>query len=113
MQYVLMSRDEGQTWEKISPDLSGNNKEKMGDIPFQTLTALSESPLKFGLIYAGTDDGKLHRTRDGGKTWTEIINGLPANKWISRIVSSTYDMATVYLTQNGKRDDDFAAYVWK
>jgi len=113
MQYVLMTKDEGHTWEIISPDLTGNDKEKMGDIPYQTITTLSESPLKYGLIYAGTDDGNLYRTRDGGKTWTKIVNGLATNKWISRIVASSSDMATVYMTQNGKTDDDFAAYVWK
>jgi photosystem II stability/assembly factor-like uncharacterized protein len=113
MQYVLQSKDRGQTWEKISPDLTANNKDFMGDISYQTLTALSESPLKYGLIYAGTDDGRIYRTRDGGKTWTGINDGLLANKWVSRLVASAYDMATVYLTQNGKRDDDFAAYIWK
>jgi hypothetical protein len=113
MQYVLKSTDQGQTWEKISGDLSYNNKEKMGDIPHQVLSGISESPLKYGLIYAGTDDGRLHRTKDGGGTWTEIVNGLAKNKWISRVVASQYDMGTVYVTQNGKRDDDFAAYIWK
>jgi photosystem II stability/assembly factor-like uncharacterized protein len=85
----------------------------MGDIPYQTLFSISESPLKFGLIYAGTDDGKAHVTKDGGKKWQEIMNGLPYRKWASRVVASAFDLGTVYLTQNGKRDDDFAAYVWK
>jgi len=85
----------------------------MGDIPHQVLSSISESPLKYGLIYAGTDDGRLHLTKNGGSTWTEILNGLPKNRWISRVVASEYDMSTVYMTQNGKRDDDFAAYVWK
>jgi photosystem II stability/assembly factor-like uncharacterized protein len=113
MQYLMMSRDGGDTWEYISPDLTYNDKNKMGDISYQTLSSISESPLKFGLIYAGTDDGRLHLTRDGGKTWNEILNGLPRNKWISRVEASRYDMGTVYMTQNGKRDDDFQVYVWK
>ncbi len=113
MQYLMMSRDRGDTWEYISPDLTYNDKNKMGDISYQTLFSISESPLKFGLIYAGTDDGRLHRTKDGGKTWKEILNGVPGNKWISRVEASMYDMGTVYMTQNGKREDDFQVYVWK
>jgi photosystem II stability/assembly factor-like uncharacterized protein len=84
-----------------------------GDIPYQTLFALAESPLRFGLLYAGTDDGRLHVTRDGGKTWTELTPNLPQRKWISRVVPSAFAEGTVYVTQNGKRDDDFAAYVYK
>ena len=77
------------------------------------LVSLSESPLKYGLIYAGTDDGRLHRTKDGGNTWTEIIKGVVPGKWISRVEASRFDMGTVYMSQNGKRDDDFQVYVWK
>ncbi len=113
MQYLFLSRDRGDTFERISPDLTYNNKSEMGDIPYQTLYSISESPLKFGLIYVGTDDGKVHITKDGGKTWKEIMKGLPYRKWVSRMVASAFDMGTVYMTQNGKRDDDFAAYVWK
>jgi photosystem II stability/assembly factor-like uncharacterized protein len=113
MQYVFRSLYRGNSWERISPDLTYNDKNTMGDIPYQTLYALSESPKKFGLLYAGTDDGRAHVTKDGGKTWTEITRGLQPRRWISRIVASQYDEATVYLTQNGKRDDDFAPYVWK
>ena len=113
MQYVMMSRDLGNTWEYISPDLTHNNPKKLGDISYQTLSSISESPLRPGLIYAGTDDGRLHRTRNGGKTWTEILRGLPAAKWISRVEASRFDLGTVYMCQNGKRDDDFQAYVWK
>jgi photosystem II stability/assembly factor-like uncharacterized protein len=113
MQYLMKSRDRGETWEYISPDLSYNDKNKMGDISYQTLTSISESPLRFGLIYVGTDDGRLHRTKDEGKTWTEILSGVPGNKWISRVEASRYDMGTVYMTQNGKRDDDFQVYIWR
>ncbi len=113
MQYLFMSRDKGDTWEMVSPDLSRNVKSELGDIPFQTLFSISESPLKFGLIYVGTDDGNVHITKDGGKTWKKIMKGLPFEKWVSRLVASAYDLGTVYMTQNGKRDDDFNAYVWK
>ncbi len=113
MQYLFRSLDRGDTWERISPDLTYNIASEMGDIPYHTLFTISESPLKYGLIYVGTDDGKVHLTKDGGKSWQEIMNGLPYQKWVSRLVASAYDMATVYMTQNGKRDDDFTPYVWK
>ena len=113
MQYLFRSRDRGDTWERISPDLTRNDKSEMGDIPYQTIFTISESPLKFGLIYVGTDDGRVHVTKDGGKTWEEITSGLPYQKWVSQIVASAYDLGTIYMTQNGKRDDDFMPYVWK
>jgi len=113
MQYVMMSKDRGNTWKKISNDLSYNNPKKVGDINYQTITALDESPKRFGLIYAGTDDGRIWRTMNGGKTWTMIRSGIVPKKWVSRIVASKYDIGTVYMTQTGRRDDDFQVYVWK
>jgi photosystem II stability/assembly factor-like uncharacterized protein len=113
LQYVFRSMHRGDTWERISPDLTGNDPKMYGDIPYQTLFALAESPLRFGLLYAGTDDGRLHLTRDGGKAWTELTANLPQKKWISRVVPSAFDEGTVYVAQNGKRDDDFAAYIYK
>jgi photosystem II stability/assembly factor-like uncharacterized protein len=113
MQYLFRSKDQGDTWERISSDLTYNMASELGDIPYQTIFSISESPLKYGLIYVGTDDGKVHVTRDGGKTWAEIMEGLPYKKWVSRITASAFNLGTVYMTQNGKRDDDFAAYVWK
>jgi photosystem II stability/assembly factor-like uncharacterized protein len=113
MQCLLRSLDQGNTWEQISPDLTYNTASEMGDIPYHTLTAISESPLRYGLIYAGTDDGRLHVTKDGGKHWTEILEGLPYQKWVTRITASAFELGTVYLTQGGKQDDDFTPYVWK
>ncbi|MFH0992347.1 MAG: hypothetical protein V1799_20295 [bacterium] len=113
MQYLFRSLDRGDTWERISPDLTYNTASEMGDISYHTLTAISESPLKYGLIYVGTDDGKVHVTKDGGKKWEECMEGLPYQKWVSRIVASSYTLGTVYMTQNGKREDDFTPYVWK
>ena len=110
---LYRSMNRGDSWEAISNDLTYNDEKKVGDIPYQTIFAISESPLKFGLIYVGTDDGRVHVTEDSGQSWREIAEGLPHGKWISRIVASAYDADTVYMTQNGKRDDDFAAYVWK
>lgn len=114
METVLISRDRGNTWESISPDLSHNDPEKKkGDIAYQTITALSESPLRFGLIYAGTDDGRVWRTKDGGAEWKEIGSPPVPEKWVSRLVASQHDLGTVFLTQTGRRDDDFQVYVWK
>jgi len=113
MQYVLMSRDQGDTWEYISPDLSYNDPDRMGDISYQTISAFDESPLKFGLLYAGTDDGRVWRTKDGGKNWTEIRSNPVPERWVSRLTASMYDLGTVYMTQTGRRDDDFQVYIWK
>lgn len=113
MQYVFRSLDRGDTWERISPDLTWNTASEMGDIPYHTLFSISESPLRFGLIYAGTDDGRLWVTKDGGKAWQEITAGLAPGKWMSRVIASAHKLGTVYLTQNGKREDDFTPYIWK
>jgi hypothetical protein len=113
MQYVMMSRDKGDTWEIISPDLSYNDPSKRGDINYQTISVLDESPLRFGLLYAGTDDGRIWRTKDCGKNWTEIRNGAVPQKFVSRIIASQYEIGTVYMTQTGRRDDDFQVYIWK
>ncbi len=113
MQYLFRSANRGDIWERISPDLTYNNPAEMGDIPYHTIFTIAESPLRPGLIYVGTDDGKVHVTKDGGKTWQEIMAGLPYQKWVSRIVASAFDIGTVYMTQNGKRDDDFTPYIWK
>ena len=113
MQQLLMSRDRGDTWEAISPDLTHGTGSEKGDIAYHTIFTISESPLRFGLVYAGTDDGRVHVTKDGGKTWVEAMSGIAPRRWISRIVASAFDLGTVYMTQNGKRDDDFTPYVWK
>ncbi len=113
MNKLFRSMDRGDKWETISPDLTDNNVDELGDIPYQTLMSISESPFKFGLIYVGTDDGHVWITHDDGENWDQIERGIPRKKFISRIVASAYDEATVYMTQNGKRDDDFTAYVWK
>ena len=116
-QYVFRSMNKGETWERISPDLTAFDSQKQGKlpyaIPFATITAIAESPFKFGLVYAGTDDGRVQVTKDGGATWTEISAGLPYNKHVWTIVASKYDEATVYITLIGRHDDDFAPYVYK
>jgi photosystem II stability/assembly factor-like uncharacterized protein len=85
----------------------------MGDISYQTLTALEESVFNPDLLYAGTDDGRLWRTKNGGETWEDIRRPPLPVRWISRIVASQHDFGTVYVTQTGRRDDDAAVYVWR
>src|SRR4029079_10552620 len=70
LQYLYRSRDRGETWEKLTDDLSGGDKKQLGEVPYQTVISISESPKKAGLIYTGTDDGKLHVSIDSGKEWT-------------------------------------------
>jgi photosystem II stability/assembly factor-like uncharacterized protein len=110
---VFRSMDRGEGFEAISPDLSWNDPEKKGDIPYQTVFALDESPLRFGLLYAGTDDGRLHVTRDSGASWTDVSEGLAPGRWISRVVASRTGEGVVYAAQNGKRDEDFRPYLWR
>jgi len=117
-QFLFRSTNRGDTWEKISPDLTGNDPTQMlpkssSEIPYQTLTAVAESPRVKGLIYAGTDDGKLHVTGDAGKTWAELTEKIPSKKWYSRVVPSQHADDVVYVTQRGREDDDFAVYVYK
>jgi len=113
IQYVMKSLDQGETWQKISDDLTYNDPKKMGDISYQTITAIDESPFRAGLLYVGTDDGRLWRTKDGGKTWEDIRKNPIPVRWVSRIVASKYDMGTVYVTQTGRRDDDAEVYIWR
>jgi photosystem II stability/assembly factor-like uncharacterized protein len=105
------SMNQGKDWTAISPDLTQGGKE--GNVAYGTLTSISESPFQFGLIYTGSDDGLVQLTKDSGATWTNLKGNWPANLWVSRVVASQHDQATVYVTLNGYRWDDFAAYVYK
>jgi photosystem II stability/assembly factor-like uncharacterized protein len=110
---LFRSTDKGANWEIISPDLSTNpGPERQGNIPYGTLTTVSESPLRPGVIYAGTDDGNVQVTRDGGKSWTLIVRGLPS-KWVSRVTASGHEAGTVYVALTGFREDDFRTYLFK
>ena len=117
-QFVFRSTNRGDEWEKISEDLTANDPAQMlpkssSEIPYQTITALAESPRVKGLLYGGTDDGRLHVTSDAGKSWTDLSSRVPSKKWYSRIVPSQHTDQTVYVTQHGREDDDFTAYVYK
>ncbi|MDA1306920.1 MAG: hypothetical protein O2917_06630, partial [Acidobacteria bacterium] len=117
-QYVYRSTNRGEGFERISPDLTDNNSDQMlirnsNAIPYQSIVALAESSKKAGLIYVGSDDGRLHTTIDTGKEWTELTSRLPVRRWISRLLPSQHAEGTVYVTQRGREDDDFAPYIYK
>lgn len=107
---LYRSMDRGQSWTAISDDLTLSDQR--GDVPFATLTTISESPKEFGLIAVGSDDGMAWVTEDGGKQWHEVTRGLQKNRWISRVVLSAHQRGRLYLSQNGYRDDDMHAYVY-
>jgi len=107
-QRMHRSFDQGENWETISPDLTKDLPQ--GNVPFSTISEFSESPLKFGLIYVGTDDGNVQMTH--GSDWKMIANGLPKNKWVSSIQASPHNESTVFVTLNGYREDDFNAYLY-
>ena len=108
--FLHRSMDKGETWEKISEDVTNGKVE--GNVAFGTITTIAESPLKFGLIYVGTDDGNIQVSKDGGENWECISVNLPRNLWISRIVASSHKKERVYVTLNGYRNDDFTSYVY-
>ena len=109
-QFLHRSFNQGRAWETISPDLT--KQLKGGNVPISTLTTIDESPFKFGVIYVGADDGSVKMTRDGGVTWEDIATPA-AERWVTRIVASKHDAATVYCSQNGYRQDEWTPYVWK
>ncbi|MFN3848299.1 MAG: WD40/YVTN/BNR-like repeat-containing protein [Spirosomataceae bacterium] len=117
MQYLFKSTDMGETWKRISPDLSNNDKNRMGKLPYaiahQAITAIAESPFKQGTLYVGTDDGNVHITVDDGKTWTKIMKGIPVNSHVSRLEASQYQDGVVYLTLSDRREDNITPYIYK
>jgi len=109
---LFKSTNRGDQWTCISPDLTTNpGPERRGNVPFGTITDVSESAVKPGLLYVGTDDGQLHVTRDDGATWTKINQGLP-NRWVSRAVASKYEEGTAFVSFTGYREDDFEVYLY-
>lgn len=107
---LYRSLDKGENWEAISPDLTAGGQK--GNVPFGTLTAVHESPLKFGLLYTGSDDGKVFCSKNGGENWLDISAGLPKNLWVSRIWASFHEKNRVYVSLNGYRWDDFGSYLF-
>jgi photosystem II stability/assembly factor-like uncharacterized protein len=128
-QFLFRSRDHGQTWERISPDLTTNDPEKQkqeqsGGVTVDnssaemhtTIYSISESPKDKSLIWVGTDDGNLQLTRDGGKTWTNVVGsvpGLPKNSWVSWVQASNFDAGTAYAAFDRHTFGDMAPYVFR
>ena len=122
---VFRSTDEGQTWEPISPDLTRDDAEKLrssggltpdnsGAEYYCTIFALAESPLAPGQLWAGTDDGRLHMTRDGGRSWTEITPpDLPRWATVRMIEASSHEDGTAYVAAEAHKLDDFHPYLWR
>lgn len=108
---LFKSTDRGDSWRAISPDLSHRPKEQ-GNVPYGTLTSLSESTMAKGMIYAATDDGRVHLTRNDGADWACIDAGLP-DIWVSRVRASQHAKDRVFVTLTGYREDDFASYVYR
>jgi photosystem II stability/assembly factor-like uncharacterized protein len=128
-QFLFRSRDHGQSWERISPDLTTNDPEKQkqeesGGVTVDnssaemhtTIYSISESPKNGQIIWAGTDDGNLQITRNGAKTWTNVvgnISGLAKNSWISTVEASRFDEATAYATFDRHTFGDMKPYAYK
>ncbi|HVS03806.1 MAG TPA: glycosyl hydrolase, partial [Thermoanaerobaculia bacterium] len=99
----------GADWAVISPELTASTLR--GDVPFGTVTTISESPLRFGLLWVGTDDGELHVSDGGGVEWRAAAAGLPADRWVTRVEASRHVLERAYVSQSGYRDDDLRPYL--
>jgi len=126
--HLFKSTNRGDTWTMISPDLSTNDPvltdEESGGLTrdvtqaetHATLITISESPITPGLIWVGTDDGRVQLTRDDGSSWTDVrrnIEDVPDGLWVSRVTASRFDAGTAYVTFDGHRSDDFRPWVLK
>jgi photosystem II stability/assembly factor-like uncharacterized protein len=128
-QYLFRSRDHGQSWDRISPDLTTNDPEKQkqeesGGVTIDnssaemhtTIYSISESPKNGQIIWVGTDDGNVQVTRDGAKTWTNVIgnvSGLGKNSWVTTIEAGRFDEGTAYGTFDRHTFGDMKPYVYK
>lgn len=125
---LFRSTDRGDTWTIVSPDLStsdsaladpetgGLTRDVTGAETHATLITIGESPLVPGVIWAGTDDGNVQLTRDGGRTWTNVrpnLKGVPERTWVSRVEPSHFDPATAYVAFDGHRRNDFRPYLFR
>ncbi len=128
-QFLFRTKDHGQSWERISPDLTTNNPQKQkqeesGGITVDnssaemhtTIYAIAESPKDAKTIWVGTDDGNLQVTRNAGKNWTNVvanISGLPAASWVSSVTASLYDACTAYVTFDRHMEGVFDPYAYR
>lgn len=128
-QFLFRSRDQGESWERISPDLTANDPTKQrqsesgGLTPDNstaenhcTIFAIGESPKNGDVVWVGTDDGNLQVTRDGGKTWTNVaanLSGAPKGTWVTSVEPGRFDEATAYVTLDGHMTGDMKSYVFR
>ncbi len=128
-QYVHRSDDKGDTWDIISPDLTTNdpakqNQEDSGGLSMDnsgaenhtTIFTITESPLNENIIWAGTDDGNIQVTKNGGKSWKNVVknvSGVPKNTWVYHIEASVHDENTAYVVFDGHTTGDMKAYAYK
>ncbi len=120
-QVLFRSLDQGTTWQEISPDLTRNDPTKIvgrGNVTYCTITTISESPVTPGVIWVGTDDGKVQVTRNGGVAWTDVTSalvaaGAPDEMWVSRVFASPHAAGTAFVSKTGYRNDDFRPYLYK
>jgi photosystem II stability/assembly factor-like uncharacterized protein len=132
MRNLYRSRDRGDTWTRLGDFTSGVNRRTlaiMGQLPdsntlslddgisfYPTTSAFSESPLDRRVLYVGTDDGRLHVSRDEGATWTNItanLTGLPAGTWVRHIEASRHTRGTVYALFDGHQNGDFRNWLFR
>lgn len=104
------SLNQGDDWETISGDLTQGGK--AGNVAYGTLTTISESLFKFGLIYTGSDDGLVQVSKNAGSSWENLSSTLPKNLWVSEVAASKHKKERVYVALNGYRSDDFTPYVY-
>src|SRR5215471_1252798 len=121
-QFLLRSKDRGDHWEVISPDLTTNNPEKINtqntSIQHCTIVTIAESAAQAGVIWVGTDDGKVQVTRDAGAHWADTTEKLAAaggaeDAWVSRVFGSRFAAGTAYVTKSRRRQDDFRPLVFR
>src|SRR3989475_6515404 len=128
-QFLFRSRDHGQNWERISPDLTTNDPQKQkqeqsGGLTVDnssaemhtTIYSISESPKDKNLIWVGTDDGNLQITRDGGKSWNNVVTNVPGlakNSWVSWVQASNFDAGTAYAAFDRHTFGDMSPYVFR
>ncbi|MDE2085467.1 MAG: hypothetical protein KGI64_11465 [Xanthomonadaceae bacterium] len=128
-QFLFRTRDHGQSWDRISPDLTTNDPQKQkqeesGGVTVDnsaaeantTIYSISESPKQAGLIWVGTDDGNLQVTRDDGKTWTNVvgnIKGLPQGEWVSWVQAGHFDAGTAFAAFDRHTYGDMAPYIYE
>ena len=123
---VFKSIDHGMSWTLISPDLTRNDKSKQessgGPITkdntsvefYDTVFTIAESPVQKDLLWAGSDDGLVHITRDGGKNWTNVTpKGMPEWSLVSMIEASPHDAGTAYIALDCHKIDDLKPYIYK